>query len=128
MWLTAGLLVIHVLMLLPWALKTIWYGGGVTYHWLRYPLGTVMGDPLSSISALLALAALIVSLFSSFGKAHRPIVCGVALLASAGVEIANGCAFGFQQFTVLTYGIVAALIGLGLFALFGFRRSRQTTA
>ena len=124
MCLVAGLLAVLVLTCLPWALKTIWYGGGVTYHWLRYPLGTVMGDPLSSVSALLAFAALIASLFNFFGKARQPTVCGGALLASAGVEIANGCIFGFQRFTVLTYSIIAGLLGLGVFALLGFRRSR----
>lgn len=124
-WLTAGIVLTYVLMCLPWALKTIWFGGYVTYHWFIYPFGMFMGDMLSSISALLAFAALIASLFSAFGKFHRPIVCGILLLGSAVVEIAMGVAFGFNSFTILTYLIVVALTGLWLFALFGFRRKGQ---
>ena len=120
-WLSAGILFVHVLMALPWSLKTIWFGGDITYHWFRYTLGMMIGDPLSSLSALLAFAALIASLFSAFGKVRRPIACGILLLVAASVEITNGCVFGFERFTILTYSIIVLLIVLGLFALLGFR-------
>ena len=127
-WLTAGIFAVYIPMYLPWAIRTITatFVGGVLTEYIsyrsgRYPFGLFFGDPLSSVSALLAFAALIASLFSMFDKSRRPIVCGILLLASAGLEIAMGCTFGFHCFTILTYFIIAALIGLGIFALFGSR-------
>lgn len=124
-WLSAGILITYLMMALPWSLKTIWFEGDTTYHWFRYTLGMLIGDPLSSVSGLLAFTALIVSLFSTFGKVRRPIVCGILLLFSAVVEIVNGCVFGFERFTVFTYSIIAVLMLLGFFALFGFLGIRQ---
>lgn len=120
---------IYVLMHLAWAQKILWAAenGGyyVEYYWMSYLLGLFDGNLFGTLSSLLALAALIVSLFIVLGKVRRPIACGILLLLSAVAEIVNGCVFGFERFTGLTYCIITALIRLGLFALFGFLGSQQ---
>lgn len=72
-WLSAGILITYLMMSLPCSLKTIWFEGDITYHWFRYTLGMLIGDPLRSVSGLMALTALIVSLLSIFGRVRRPI-------------------------------------------------------
>ena len=104
-------------MALPCSLKTIWFEGDITYHWFRYTLGVLIGNPFSFASALLALAALIVSLVGAFGKRFHHVTCGILLFASAAAGLSIGFVFGFRWFSVLTHLIIALLIGFGLFTL-----------
>lgn len=128
-WLSVGILLVYVLMCLPWAMKVLSSreDGGyfVSYLWMSYSFGLFLGNPFSFASALLAFAALIVSLFISFGHKRCATACGILLFASASAVLAMGIIVGFHCFTSLTYGIIAALIGLGFFALFGFLGIRQ---
>lgn len=117
---SGGIFAVFALMFLPWALRIVNMDADGTlyyhYYWMSYCLGTVLGDPFSTISALFALAALIVALLYSFGRVRRLMPCGILLLLSAGAEIGMGISLGFWWYTPLTYFIVGSLIVLALIA------------
>lgn len=126
--LSLGIFLIFVLMCLPYAARDysvlLESGYKIYYYWMLYPLGIFDFDIFSTISALLAMIALIVSLFTTFGRFRCYIDCGILLLSSAVAEIVGGIYFHFHRFTPLTYFIVAALLALGVFALLGFRSAQ----
>ena len=86
-----------------------------------YPYSFAVGHIWTSCSFFLALLAFVFAFCS--GKRRRcGSLCGVLLLLSAGAVVHGRVKTQFHYFTQLTWGIFVALLLLGLWALFAFRK------
>ena len=76
-----------------------------------------------------ALFLVLISLFLSVSSVGYRIfgrICGILLLLSSALVLYEAADLGsFRRFTSLTWGIVAAMILVGLWAIFAFRKKPQ---
>ena len=117
-----------VIMHLPQAYLTSYSDGPnqiVYYTKLgTYPYSFAVGHVWTSCSFFLALLALVFAL-CSWKRRRCSILCGFLLLLSAGAVFYGGEKTQFHYYTQLTWGIFAALLLLGLWAIFAFRKKPQ---
>lgn len=125
------LVLILVAMCLPWAMRLCFSDGPdhsiYDYWWLYYPLGILDGNIFSTLSFLLALAALPLA-FRSTHRRGCSIACGILLMLSAAAQLYVLSLLDPRWFTPLTWSIIAMLAALGLFALLGFREKAEKPA
>ena len=127
----ALILLVLVAMQLPWAYLTSYASFSkdgahlIIYHPQAFEYSNfAIGNTYTAFSCFLALLALLFAPFSGKRSWCR-YLCGFLLLCSAAAGLYDGFFNDFKCFTPLTWCILAALTGLGLWAIFAFRKKPQ---